>query len=74
MLNQESQTGIKFQFQDGTIKRQVPVAGLHIVPTFEFQDGTIKSGKLSRYDLYQAEFHFQDGTIKRFSPLKASKF
>ena len=57
-------TLIKFQFQNGTIKRSVVLMPIENNYTFQFQNGTIKSGRQGRFLDFGNEFQFQNGTIK----------
>ncbi len=54
-----------FQFQNGTIKRNIVCFAERGALKFQFQNGTIKSELGSGGLSYTCSFQFQNGTIKR---------
>ena len=52
-----------FQFQTGSIKRNLATLNLDCVRVFQFQTGSIKSGVCDT-EYHKDEFQFQTGSIK----------
>ena len=58
---------IRFQFQNGTIKRCKCLVSSITRFSFQFQNGTIKRTVTKNVNDIKLGFQFQNGTIKRFS-------
>ena len=58
----------KFQFQNGTIKREVHSSLKSCHSIFQFQNGTIKRTSQNGDTVTGTKFQFQNGTIKRSTP------
>ncbi len=56
---------MRFQFQNGTIKRAAIAAQVARRQMFQFQNGTIKRNRPRCAHTAQKAFQFQNGTIKR---------
>ena len=66
-ISEHSSKQNKFQFHDGTIKRDDALALELADALFQFHDGTIKSNIILEYGCCFKVFQFHDGTIKSSS-------